>query len=208
VPDDLTPDEPTVTFRPPEYLGASEPPLDVETREVLRDPGEKLVSFYAYEELGTTPTRTWVPGREAADRLLAARDRYRQVDFEAFARHEGHGYTSLDVLPEALGLPFDDLVVALLWSLRPSTLAVLGPGDGQITNAVPWRVTVRLDEDGRVANVSQEVAVGFGTGSDVMAALRRASLESTARRLAGWKRDSVPPPLDPDDDWSDPSWYR
>ena len=82
------------------------------------------------------------------------------------------GYTSIDVLPELTGVPWCNLALAFIASLRPCGIRV--SRDGSVTtDAWPWRVTVLLAEDGTIERIYQEVQIGYGCGHDVHKVLDR-----------------------------------
>lgn len=93
------------------------------------------------------------------------------------------GYTTVDVLPELIGLPLSDLVYAWLMSLRPSSIRITR---GEVhCDARPWRVTVTVDENDVVTAISQEVCVWGGCGADLGAMLREAKTGVPARPHGG-----------------------
>ena len=68
-------------------------------------------------------------------------------------------YTSLTVLPQLNGRPWDQFALNMIHSLRPSSIRV-NIGGGGIANASRWRVTVALEEDDRtIREITQEVEV-------------------------------------------------
>ena len=69
-------------------------------------------------------------------------------------------FTSIAVLTELYGLPWDDPVMpAYVSALRPSAVRVIEHGHLTRSNAIPWRVTVYLTALRRVREVVQEVQV-------------------------------------------------
>lgn len=141
-----------------EILGPDGNPFEYKPRE------EYLLEFFAYETIGMTDLQSVT---ELAARLAGKEDAdvYREGNGVEF-RHSGtEGVTTVEVLEFLKGLPFDNLVVAWLHSLRPSTVRV---SHGQVClDNRTWRVTVFLNEDDTVRKIVQEVAVGYGCGANV-----------------------------------------
>jgi hypothetical protein len=108
---------------------------------------------------------------------------------------EGISYTSLEVLDFLKGLPWDNLALGYVHSLRPSCIRVTR---GECTlDARTWRVTVVVDENDIIQEITHEVAVGL-YGWQHGAALR----EELVHRLEGGD------PRDPGEhDWSDKSYH-
>jgi hypothetical protein len=84
------------------------------------------------------------------------------------------GYLSIEVLPFLKGRPVDDIALAYIHALRPSRVRV---SFGLVTcDAMPWRVTVIVDEHDQIHSVQQEVNVGlpepFGCGYELEHYLR------------------------------------
>lgn len=73
------------------------------------------------------------------------------------------GQTVVCCLPDLEGKPWNKITQAFLRALRPSTVRVLRDGEGEKTDAVPWRVTVRVNE-GRIKQIEQEVEVDLPDG--------------------------------------------
>lgn len=75
---------------------------------------------------------------------------------------ECRGYITILVLEELEGRKWDDFTEAFVHTLRPSSVRILHGGskmDSQL-----WRVSVNLDENGIIQNISQEVEVGLPEG--------------------------------------------
>jgi hypothetical protein len=88
------------------------------------------------------------------------------VEFKGF---DSYGYTVLEMLPQLVGRPCDDLVMAYIPALRPSSVRiVMGV---QTCDSRPWRVTVVIDSHNHVRRIEQEVYVGlfepFGCGHEL-----------------------------------------
>lgn len=67
-------------------------------------------------------------------------------------------FLSVEVLPILIGHKWDDIALGYVHSLRPSSIRV---STGSITlDSRPWRVTVIVDGDNRIQNISQEVTAG------------------------------------------------
>ena len=102
------------------------------------------------------------------------------------------GYTVIDVLPELTGLPLNNLVMAHVVALRPSAVRVSW---GEVCcDARTWRVTIHVDPVIKttrsvsksttplraiVTKITQEVQVGYASGSDIALMLHHAK-EGTA----------------------------
>lgn len=93
----------------------------------------------------------------------------------------GTGMTVIRVLEFLQGLPFDNLAIAYIHALRPSSIrATFGE---TTTDVVSWRVTVYLQEPPDwnsvmnrptplIDHIEQEVAVRFACGADLTANLQ------------------------------------
>jgi hypothetical protein len=69
------------------------------------------------------------------------------------------GFTSLEVLPFLKGLPWNNLALGYVHSLRPSSIRVT---EGSVKlDARMWRVTVIVDKDEIIQEITQEVEVGL-----------------------------------------------
>jgi len=75
---------------------------------------------------------------------------------------EGYSYTSIPCLQWLWGSKFDEITKAWISGLRPSSVRV---SKGCIhCDARRWRVTVLLNEDDSIAEITQEVEVGLPDG--------------------------------------------
>lgn len=84
----------------------------------------------------------------------------------AYVEPDGVGYTVIEVLPFLTGRPWDDVALAYVHALRPSTIRV-NNSDCWKLDARNWRVSVLLESDDRtIKRISQEVAVGLPVGID------------------------------------------
>lgn len=73
-----------------------------------------------------------------------------------------YGSLTIEVLEFLKGLPFNNLTLAYIHGLRPSTIRV---SHGCICcDSMPNRVTVYLDDSDKIEKISQEINVGYGTG--------------------------------------------
>jgi hypothetical protein len=70
------------------------------------------------------------------------------------------GYNCIDVLPFLTGKQFDDVALAYIHSLRPTSIRVsIG---SMCLDARTWRVTVHLDKDTMlILKIEQEIEVGL-----------------------------------------------
>lgn len=89
-------------------------------------------------------------------------DRYRSNHRVEYNEPESTGFTCAPVLQEIWGRPWDQFALNMTHSVRPSCIRVIGSDEGITLDAVTWRVTVILGEDGRtIARIEQEVEVGL-----------------------------------------------
>lgn len=63
-----------------------------------------------------------------------------------------------EVLPKLKGKPWNEYALRQIASLRPSALRVTK--EGTKLDAMPWRVTVYLDDSNKIKEIIQEVRVG------------------------------------------------
>lgn len=91
-----------------------------------------------------------------------------------FEGYNHRGYLVRKVLPELTGKSFDEYALGLIHSLRPSFIRVCK--GGYTLDAVTWRVTVFIDDNDVIKEVSQEVEVGLPEGCQ-----HGASLDSALR---------------------------
>lgn len=69
------------------------------------------------------------------------------------------GYTSIQILSFLNGKPWDELALAYIHAVRPSSIRVT---KGGITlDSRTWRVTVIVDEENIIKEITQEVEVGL-----------------------------------------------
>jgi hypothetical protein len=79
------------------------------------------------------------------------------------------GYFTLPVLQSLWGTPWNAGAANFLQCLRPSGVRVIAPREGMTLDAVHWRVTVVITEEGSIERIEQEVEVGlvgFRNGQD------------------------------------------
>ncbi len=70
-------------------------------------------------------------------------------------------YTTIHILQELLGKPFDEVALAYITAVKPTMLRVI-PHDGSTTmDARNGRVTMSLDKDGLISRITQEVEVSL-----------------------------------------------
>ena len=86
------------------------------------------------------------------------------------------GHLSIEVLPFLKGRKWDEVAWAYVHSLRPSTIRVGLRGHAMEPDAIPWRVTVLVYDDGEIHEISQECVVGLygkmGHGHDLSLLLK------------------------------------
>jgi hypothetical protein len=144
-----------------------------------------MLEFFAYETIGASD----IDFAGLIDKVAGDDDCRRYVEADNGAEYaepdRGYGYTVIDVLPELIGLPFDNLALAYLRALRPSTIRVCD--DGVLClDSRSWRVTVHLGPDKRIVKIEQEVEVGYGAGQYVdMCLAARKRGEELPRRPPG-----------------------
>jgi len=92
-----------------------------------------------------------------------------------FIPYNRRGYLSVPVLSNLTGHPWNEIAMAYVQGLRPSSLRVV-KGE-ETTDAQTWRVTVYLDDQNKIEMIHQEVEVGLphgiNCGSNLRAALDR-----------------------------------
>jgi hypothetical protein len=85
-------------------------------------------------------------------------------DGAPFERFNCIGYTSIKVLPELNGKPWNDAALGYVHSLRPSDIRVSKDWCLQCSFQA-WRVTVYLKKDGEtIEMIKQQVEVGLPDG--------------------------------------------
>jgi hypothetical protein len=89
-------------------------------------------------------------------------DHYRTRHMRSYVQPDHIGYMALPVLPQLVGRKWDAVALGLVHALRPSAVRVTR--DEETTDAVCWRVTVRVDGAGRIKEIYQEVEVGLPDG--------------------------------------------
>jgi len=117
--------------------------------------------FYAYEAVGPVPVAAEV------ERLLATdeADKYRAYNGKKYESFAPYGGTVIPVLDFLEGLPFNNLVMAYVRGLKPSSVRV--STDGSIfTDNRTGRVTIYL-KDNKVDRIEQEVHVSYACGAVV-----------------------------------------
>jgi phage tail protein X len=89
-------------------------------------------------------------------------DHYRTRHMRSYVQPDQVGYMALPVLPQLIGRKWDAVALGLVHALRPSAVRVTR--DEETTDAVCWRVTVRVGGAGRIEEIYQEVEVGLPDG--------------------------------------------
>lgn len=80
-------------------------------------------------------------------------------DFEG-----SYGYTEIRPLTHLHGLPWNDLALAWVTGLRPSRIRVIAHDEGEQCDAQCYRVTVQLNADDTIHDITQEVEVWLPEG--------------------------------------------
>ena len=121
------------------------------------DPNTNKIGFMVYERGIDDQTPDY--DAEVLSSTDAA-DQYLNHHGHPFKRSDRTGYTSVKVLTELTGRPWDQYALNMIQSCRPSALRVT---TGDVTSdSFHWRVTVFLSEDKRtIKEIVQEVEVGL-----------------------------------------------
>jgi hypothetical protein len=134
----------------------------------------KRVGWYAYEEQGGADVD--LVGLKKKVTATDDIDKYRTTCSVEYNKPYGsRGYTVIEVLQQLWGLPLNNLILAYVNALKPTSIRVTS--GLQTTDASQGRVTVVYEErDGveYVQHIIQEVEVLYGCGADVGAMLRAA----------------------------------
>lgn len=100
---------------------------------------------------------------------------YYTISSEWFEDFPARGYTSIPVLEFLKGREWDDIALAFVHGLRPECIRVTR-GE-QTCDSRTWRVTVIINEDNIIEEITQEVSVGLPDGIDNGYELRRSISE-------------------------------
>jgi hypothetical protein len=86
---------------------------------------------------------------------------------------ESYGYMQIDIAPQMIGRRWDSITRAFLQAYRPSRVVLLDHETDPPFEAMWWRITVKMNEMGRIVWVKQEVQVplprGVTCGGDLRA---------------------------------------
>ena len=75
---------------------------------------------------------------------------------------QNKSYTTITMLPELTGKPWNNAALSLVSGLRPSRIRV---STGEIhCDSVRWRVTVYIDEKRNIKSIEQEVTIDLPRG--------------------------------------------
>lgn len=69
------------------------------------------------------------------------------------------GYLRVQVLPELIGCRWDAMAKAVAMSCRPTVIRVLDPGLEPSVDSVWWRLTIWVDDTGKIKKCEQECKV-------------------------------------------------
>jgi len=83
-----------------------------------------------------------------------------------YNRPERIGYTVVPCLEFLNGEPWGDRILDYIHALRPSDVRIVQHNGIMNCDAVPWRVSVLLDEHNNVKRIEQEVEVGLRTADN------------------------------------------
>lgn len=136
-------------------------------RELPADNKSMELNFVCYEEMATNNNIFDYSNRafetDLADKFLGYSDYYVKDDV-SFC------WTSIKVLKELEGKPWNNLALSYLSVLRPSSIVVIGKGQPIHLDCQSWRVHVFLKDDNRTIDyIEQEVqikTIGVKTGTD------------------------------------------
>ena len=99
--------------------------------------------------------RIWTPDED----VLA---QYRSSQGHLYTSNRRIGFASSPVLEFLWGQVLDRVTFNWVEALRPVYVRIIEYGQGQTCDAMPWRVTINLNEDGKtIRRISQEVNVGL-----------------------------------------------
>jgi len=144
---------------PSKILGPDGQPCEY----VERDKEKHLLEFFAYETVGVAGTDIGALNRRLKEKDDA--EYYKGGNGKRLEHCGCEGVTSIEVLEFLKGLPYDNLIVAWLYSLHPSVIRV---SYGEVCcDSYRDRVTVWLNADDTVQKITQEVTVGYGCGYDI-----------------------------------------
>jgi hypothetical protein len=94
---------------------------------------------------------------------------YKPEEFDC----ESYGYMQIDIAPQMIGRRWDSVTRAFLQAYRPSRVVLLEHDMDPPFEAMWWRITVKLNDVGRIVSVKQEVKVplprGVTCGGDLRA---------------------------------------
>lgn len=94
------------------------------------------------------------------------------------------GYISPEVLTHLKGKPFDEIALAYIHSLRPSSIRV---SQGWLhSDSRCWRVTVIIDDKNIIKRITQEVEVAMPEGVSNGAAFRAAEKHGVDSEQVRW----------------------
>lgn len=101
---------------------------------------------------------------------------------------DSHSWTSVDVLPFLIGKPWDNVALAFVHGLRPSSIRVTQ--DSVTLDSRVWRVTVYVDSNNIIEKIRQEVEVGLPDGVEHAGALRDALKYGINSPQCKWHQDA------------------
>lgn len=70
----------------------------------------------------------------------------------------------MEVLPFLKGKVWNEVALAYVHSLRPSLIRVIPKNNCQTLDMQLWRVTIHIEDNGTIKDISQEVEVGLPVG--------------------------------------------
>jgi hypothetical protein len=110
-------------------------------------------------------------GQEALDQYLYENNPQRQEETDLSDRYLGQGahwvkpnqigFGRVNILPELKGTPYNNGVLNMLVSYRPSSVRVLPHNGIYHLDSIIWRVTIVLDENKMISSIYQEAEVGI-----------------------------------------------
>lgn len=104
--------------------------------------------------------------------------------------HGPTGYLSIEVLTFLNGHPWDEVALAFVHSLRPSSVRVISENEGETADARTWRVTIYLKDADCIKYIRQEVEVSLPEGVAHGSALRDALRHGLTSEQVKWHQDA------------------
>ena len=91
--------------------------------------------------------------------------KYRDGQGVQYTEPDHIGGMSIQVLPFLYGVELNDMVFGYIHALRPSYVRVVESGQSVTADSIPWRVTIVINSDHTIMEITQEVDVGLYGGT-------------------------------------------